>query len=57
MVDLAQNHAAAQVSEPRTNSQYHPQNVRGLGEPQKTLPSYARTDTLFDTTVTYTLVS
>jgi hypothetical protein len=25
----------AQVSEPRTNSQYHPQHVPGLGEPPK----------------------
>src|ERR1700736_4441292 len=27
--------AEAQASEPRTNSQYHPQHVRGLGEPPK----------------------
>jgi hypothetical protein len=30
----AKDHAA-QVSEPRTNSQYHPQHVPGLGEQQK----------------------
>jgi hypothetical protein len=28
-------HAGSQVSEPRTNSQYHPQHVPGLGEPPK----------------------
>jgi hypothetical protein len=29
------NHAKAQFSEPRTNSQYHPQNVPELGKPPK----------------------
>jgi hypothetical protein len=35
MVDRAKNHPEAQVPEHGTNSQYHPQNVRGLGEPPK----------------------
>jgi hypothetical protein len=33
MVYVAKNHAQAQASEPRTNLQYHPQNIRRLGGP------------------------